>query len=337
MRLKLQCVFVVLLPLMLLVGCATDKQIISQAANVHGSLKPAVMQDPELANYIQEVGDRVIEQAARLSAQGKGPKKHFEGDNKWMFSDRMQFHFVNSKTLNAFTTGGEHMYIYTALFQQCTSEDELAAVVAHEYAHVYGRHVQKGTDRQYGLLIGGAAVGAAAGYALGGDDNRWTGAGIGAGLGAAGGQFLNMGFTREDEYEADKYGFRFYCRAGWDPEKFGDFFQKMIDNGYDKTPEIVSSHPSLKNRVKQAKEWAAELPPEAADWRRPPVASPKRFRELQERAARLGKDAPSDRSLENSQKLLQALPRSCVSPIEQFEDQKQAQEDLAKSAQSKQK
>lgn len=318
-------------------GCASDKQVIAQAADVHGSLEKAVITDPVLANYLQEVGDRVIEQAAKLSAQGKGPKRHFDGDSSWMFGGNMKFHFVNSKTVNAFTTGGEHMYIYTALFQQCDTEDELAGVVAHEFAHVYGRHVQKGMDRQLPLLVGGALVGGAAGYALAGEDNRSTGLAAGAAVGAAGGQFLNMGFTREDEHEADKYGFRFYVRAGWDPDKFADFFREMIEQGYDTTPEIVSSHPSLRNRVQRAEEMAAEISPEERrEWRREPVVGPSRFKELQERSVRVGKNMPSDTTLEGAQELLQALPRSCVTPIEQFEDQRQAQERLARRAQRQQ-
>jgi len=144
-----------------------------------------------------------------------------------------------------------------------------------------------------------------------------------------------MGFTRQDEAEADKYGFRFYVRAGWDPERFGDFFQSMIDKGYDKTPAIVSDHPTLRSRVEKAREYAAELPPEAADWRREPVASAARFRDLQARAVQVGKNTPNDRSLENSRELLQALPRSCVSPIPAFEDQVAAQQDLVKKASEK--
>lgn len=316
-------------------GCASDRQVISQAADVHKSLEPAVVQDEVLANYIQEVGDRILEQASRMSASGKAPKKHYEGDNGWMFGEGMRFHFVNSKTLNAFTTGGEHMYIYTQLFVECQTEDELAAVMAHEFAHIYGRHVQKGMDRQIATLVGGALVGGAAGYALGGDDNRGQAALAGAGLGVVGGQFLNMGFTRDDEAEADKYGFRFYTRAGWDPEKFDGFFRNMIEKGYDTTPEILSDHPSLKNRVKTIDEYVKDLPPEAADWRRDPVAGPKRFRDLQQRALRVGKGMPSDTSLENSQELLQALPRSCVTPVPQFKDQREAQERLTRKAQAR--
>ncbi|MGH7177491.1 MAG: M48 family metalloprotease, partial [Tepidisphaeraceae bacterium] len=119
------------------VGCATDRSVIKQADQTHNALAPAVIKDPELANYLQDVGERIIATARKADQEHYGPKSHFSGDDEWMFSDKMQFHFVNSKTLNAFTTGGEHMYIYTALFEQCRSEDELAAVMAHEYGHVY--------------------------------------------------------------------------------------------------------------------------------------------------------------------------------------------------------
>src|SRR5882724_1015260 len=115
------------------------------------------MEIPELSTYLQQIGDRVIDAAKDLDAEGYGPATHKKEDNAWMFSNRMKFHLVNSKTLNAFTTGGEHMYIYNALFQACDSEDELAAVMAHEYGHVYCRHVQAGTNRQtwmQGGLVG---------------------------------------------------------------------------------------------------------------------------------------------------------------------------------------
>lgn len=317
-------------------GCTSDRQVIRQAVDAHAQLEPAVMEDEVLANYIQEVGDRIIEQAAKASARGDGPKKHFEGDNSWMFGPEMKFHFVNSKTLNAFTTGGEHMYIYTQLFVECKTEDELAAVMAHEFAHIYGRHVQKGMDRQYALLAA-AAGGAAAGAAVGGRDNWAEGAAVGGGATLALGSFANMGFTRGDEAEADKYGFEFYTRAGWDPEHFGDFFQAMIDKGYDKTPGILSDHPTLASRVDKARERAADLPPDAADWRRDPVASPSRFKELQNRAVKLGKSVPSDSSLEGAKELLAALPRSCVSPLPEFEDQRQAQEDILRNAEARKK
>ena len=316
-------------------GCATDKQVIAQADQMNTQLKPATLNDPELSGYLQKVGDRIIGSAKELDAQGYGPASHKKGDSAWMFGKNMQFHFVNSKTVNAFTTGGDHMYVYNALFQMCKDEEELAAVMAHEYGHVYARHVAKGMDRQYTALAAAAAL-AGAGYVAGGKEHGAEYAGLGFTAGAAGGQFLNMGFTRKDESEADKLGFDFYTHAGWDPNQFGAFFQDMINAGYDKTPAMVSDHPTLASRVEAAKQWAKELPPTAKSWLKPPIADAAEFKRLQARAAQLAKTQPDDSSLANSQQLLQALPRSCVIPYT-TQDELEARKSIASQAQEAQK
>lgn len=312
-----------------LAGCASDRSVISQANQVHDGLKPAVMEDPQLTAYLQKIGDRIIASAKKLDAEKFGPDSHRSEDSKWMFSHEMKFHFVNSKTLNAFTTGGEHMYIYNELFQKCKDEDELAAVMSHEYGHVYARHVQQGMNRQTGFGLGAASVGAA-GYAVGGKDN---GAQYGAAFGSAAqavGQFIGMGFTRKDEAQADELGFNFYTHAGWDPKKFGEFFQQMIEMGYDKTPASMSDHPTLASRVDAAKQRVAKLPPEAEKWRKAPVADPAEFKQLQARAAKVSKTMPNDQSLQGAQKLLAAFS-NCMLPDEQPEQKEARQEILQRS------
>jgi predicted Zn-dependent protease len=327
-----------LLPLMIwmlvlttAVGCASDKQIIAQAANAHQEINPAVITDPALDKYIQTIGDRLVSTARELHSQGYGPKAHKSQDSEWMFSD-IQFHLVNSPTLNAFTTGGQHVYLYSELFITAKTEDEFAAVVAHEFAHIYGRHVQKGTDRQY-AVFGAAAAAAVGGAVLAGEDNRTTGALVGGGAGLAAGQFIGMGFTRGDEDEADKLGFTFYTRTGYDPARFGDFFQQMIDKGYDTTPEIASSHPKLSNRVENAKRRASELPPNAKQWRRPNVATSAQFADFQARAKKYQKTKPTDKTLQAAQLMLAAFP-SCVAPIDQ-PSQIDARTKIARASQQK--
>ncbi|HEV8378081.1 MAG TPA: M48 family metalloprotease [Tepidisphaeraceae bacterium] len=305
----------------LLGGCATDRAVVQQAEEFNTTLDKAVIHDPQLESYFQRLGSRIIAGAKAYDAEAS--KKE---ENKWMFSKDMEFHLVNSKTLNAFTTGGEHMYIYNALFQQAKTEDELVAVMSHEYAHVYRRHVQQGMNRQYAIL-GAAAAAGAAGYGIGGSEKGSQYAGMGAGIAAMAGQFVGMSYTRKDEAEADQYGFNFYSRAGWDPMKFGDFFQSMIEKGYDKGPDYLSDHPSLKSRLEAARQRAQSLPPNADRWRRPPVASPGEFRQLQQRAKELGARLPDDKSLQQVQKLLAALPRSCITPAI-HEDQKRAEQEL---------
>src|SRR5439155_11385847 len=93
---------------------------------------------------------------------------------------------------------------------------------------------------------------------------------------------------------------------------------------------------SLKSRLDLARQRARELPPSASQWRRPDVVSAEQFRALQQRARDLGARLPDDKSLQQVQKLLAALPRSCLTPAI-HEDQKQAEQELLRDAERQKK
>jgi predicted Zn-dependent protease len=320
-----------LIPLLVALGCApSDKSVIQQAQGFDANIKPAEIRDPTLNQYLQQIGDRVIAAARESDKAGFGPPSHFAKDQSgdWMYKG-IQFHLVNSKTLNAFTTGGEHVYIYNELFQLCRNEDDLAAVMSHEFGHIYCRHVQKGTQRQYGILAGALGLGAA-GYVAGGKEHGADYAQTAAAVGMVAGNFAGMHFTRGDEAQADEVGFHFYTLAGWDPNKFGEFFQIMIDKGYDTTPELASDHPTLASRVEAANKRAKNLPSLPKDMqslRKPAIADAAQFRRLQQQAQVAAANTPNDKSLANSKLLLAAIPRSCWMPVEP-PDQKQARAEL---------
>lgn len=298
------------------VGCVKDSSVIAQAADSHKTLEPAIIEDPELAGYMQKLGDRVVNAARESIQEGYEKDRVYKQDPSWMFSD-VKFHLVNSKTLNAFTTGGDHVYLYSELFRTTKNEDEFAAVVAHEFAHIVGRHVANGMQRQY-TILGGAAAAAVGGYALGGDSKMEVAAAAGGGALVAG-QFLGMGFTRGDESEADKFGFHFYCNAGWDPDQFGGFFQTLVDKGMDSSSAITSDHPLLKDRVVAAKKWAEEWKADHPNWqsiRQPEIANAAQFKRLQDRAAQVGAKMPNDKALEAAQLMFNAFP-SCVAVTDQ--------------------
>jgi predicted Zn-dependent protease len=313
--------FILALVLLGASGCASDNKVMAVADTVHSGLTPAVIEDDQLQAYLQKIGERIIQTAVTMDKEGYGPKAHTEADdNAWMFSDKMRFYLVSSETLNAFTTGGEHMYIYNGLFLNCKSEDELAAVMAHEYAHIYGRHVNKGMDRQLAQNVGSGVIGVGAGVArflLGGglESSVSTGQSA-ASVATNAGKYVNMGFTRGDEDEADALGFAFYTRAGWDPDHFADFFKHMIEAGYDKTPAMFSDHPTLASRVANTEKRVAELPPDAGQWRKPPVADAQQFAALQQRSAQVASSMPNDQTVQKAQTMLASFP-SCVSATDQ--------------------
>jgi predicted Zn-dependent protease len=321
------------LALTLLASCnVSDRSVIQQAQGFDQGIKPAELSDTQLNGYFQQIGQRIVTAARESDKAGWGPKTHFDQKEQddWMFKG-IQFHLVNSKTLNAFTTGGEHVYIYNELFQLCKNEDELAAVMSHEFGHIYSRHVQKGTMRNYEIMAGAVGLGAV-GYAAGGKEHGSQYASTAAALGMAAGNFVGMRFTRKDEAEADECGFHFYTLAGWDPNKFGDFFQTMIDKGYDTTPEMASDHPTLASRVEAAKRRAANLDKQKlgadpASLRKPEIASAAQFKRYQQSAVQIAARTPDDKSLQKQQTLLAAIPRSCLTPVDP-PDQEQARQKL---------
>ncbi len=261
-------------------GCTTDPQVIAQANDIHQQIEPTVVTDPELAAYVQQVGDRIVQAGRELHAQGELPGE------AWMF-ENVRFHLVASPTPNAFTTGGTHVYMYSKLFDESDSEDAFAAVVGHEFGHILGRHVQESMDQQMGILAAAGLVGLGA-AAISEDGSRAETGMAAAGVAAMGGQLFGLGFGRENEREADRFGFKMHLQAGYDPDKFPNFFRTMIAAGYDTGGGIqsyLSSHPSLAERVETAEGWARGVPEDVRRRNaRPPIASGGEFARLQERS-----------------------------------------------------
>ena len=319
------------------IGCmASDKQVVQQASQFQTGIQPAVINQPQVNEYLQQIGNRIIAAAKELDAKGVGPKTHFQDkDRAWMFQD-IKFQLVNSKTVNAFTTGGHFVYIYDALFQMCKNEDELAAVMSHEYAHIYCRHVQKGTGRQEALAVLTTAAAVGAQYAAGKSSSGSSAyAQYAAAAAQTGGTLLEDGFSREDEAQADQYGFKFYVRAGWPPDHFADFFKDMIAAGYDTTPAILSNHPTLASRVQAAEKWARQVKPGQYQ-PQPNIASPQQFAQYKQAALQGAQGMPDDQKVLAAKNLLTALPRSCWIPVDQ-PDRKQAADEIVQTAREQMK
>ena len=65
-------------------------------------------------------------------------------------------------------------------------------------------------------------------------------------------------FNRTQEYEADKYGMIFMAMAGYNPSEAITALERMDSIGGSQGAEILSTHPSGKNRIEAARKFLPE-------------------------------------------------------------------------------
>ncbi len=143
---------------------------------------------------------------------------------------------MNDDVLNAFTAPGGYLYFYTGLIKFLDNEAQLAGVMAHEIAHADRRHSTQMLTRQYGFSMLFSII-------MG--DNPSQLEQILSQL-ALGGTMLK--YSRDNEYEADKYAVTYLYDTDYYPRELAAFFEKM--NSSTKIPEFLSTHPSDENRIK---------------------------------------------------------------------------------------
>ncbi|MEN8176506.1 MAG: M48 family metalloprotease, partial [Pseudomonadota bacterium] len=190
-----------------------------------------VVDDPLLEDYIRRLGRKL---AGTSDAKGQS----------------FDFFLVKDPTINAFAGPGGHIGVHTGLILAAETESELAAVVAHEIAHVSQRHIARMIEAANTMSVPSAAVLLAAvllGAAAGGDA---------AMAAAVGGQAAllqqQINFTRANEQEADRIGMQILSKSSFDPRAMPVFFQRM--GRADRTsgitlPEFLRTHPVSTSRI----------------------------------------------------------------------------------------
>ncbi|WP_353218147.1 M48 family metalloprotease [Sandarakinorhabdus sp.] len=141
-----------------------------------------------LADYVRSVGRKIAVQS------GGGAR-----------AQDYTVTLLNSNVNNAFAIPGGYVYITRQLLALMNDEAELAFIMGHEVAHVAARHGQK---RQNRALFSNILAGLAG--AVTGSDLVGRGAGMVAGL-------TTLGYSREQERQADSLGVRYLTNAGYDP------------------------------------------------------------------------------------------------------------------------
>jgi len=144
-----------------------------------------------------------------------------------------------SDDINAFALPGGHIGVFSGIFKVAENQDQLAAVIGHEIAHVTEQHALERYNREATTRIGVTGVAIATGTGQAGADL----AGMVASLG------VSLPFSRGEESEADTVGLRYMAAAGFDPRQSVPLWQNMKKKTKLGPPEFLSTHPAAENRI----------------------------------------------------------------------------------------
>jgi predicted Zn-dependent protease len=161
---------------------------------------------------------------------------------------------IDSDEINAMALPGGFFYVNSGLILNADEEAELAGVMAHEIAHVAAHHAARQMTRANYAQMGTIPL-----IFIGG----WTGYGIyeAASLGVP---ITFLHFSREFEAEADYLGVQYMYRAGYDPQAFISFFEK-VQALEKRKPGMVSKafsdHPQTPDRIEHSQAEIAHILP----------------------------------------------------------------------------
>ena len=202
---------------------------------IRGRLR--LVDDPEIVDYVDSLGQRI----ARMD-----PKR------------RYRFLVPDTPAANAFAGPGGIVAVNTGLVLITRSESELAAVLAHEIAHVAQRHLARMLERSRASSL--TTLATVLGAIVLATQNAEAGqAAIAASV--AGTQHAALKYSRENEMEADRVGMVLLDQAGFDPRAMPAFFERFQEwqRFTSRPPEFLSTHPVTLSRIADSRGRAEQF------------------------------------------------------------------------------
>ena len=214
--------------------------------------------DPVVVEYVNRIGQNIVKNS----------------DCKVPFTIKV----IDSDEINAMALPGGFFYVNSGLIMAADEEAELAGVMAHETAHVCAHHAAREMTRMNYVQIGSIPL-------IIFTQGSWTGYGIyEAAQLAVPITFLQ--FSRNFEAEADWLGLQYMYRAGYDPQAFIQFFEK-IDALEKHKPgtlaKVFADHPQTPDRIAHSEDEIATIMPARPDY----VVSTSEFDDVKARLARI--------------------------------------------------
>jgi predicted Zn-dependent protease len=214
-----------------------------------------MIQDPVVNEYVNRVGQNLVRNS----------------DAKVPFTIKV----IDSDDINAFALPGGFFYVNSGLILAADGEAELAGVMAHEISHVVLRHATREMTRANYVRLASIPLIFV---------NSW---GIYEASNAAMSLAMPvafMKFSRDFEAQADYLGLQYMYKAGYDPQSFISFFEKIKSQEKQKPGTLsrtFASHPPTPERILKSQEEIREILPPRPEY----IVNTSEFNEVKARLA----------------------------------------------------
>ncbi|HXJ03892.1 MAG TPA: M48 family metallopeptidase [Candidatus Acidoferrum sp.] len=211
----------------------------SLAQEVERSSK--LIDDPVVTEYVNRVGQNLVRNS----------------DARVPFTIKV----IDSDEVNAFALPGGFFYVNSGLILRAQEESELAGVMAHEIAHVAARHGTKNATKGQAMQLAMIPL-----MLLG--PGGWAGYGIyeAASLAIP---VTYLKFSRDAEREADFLGVQYTYKAGYDPNAYVTFFERIQADEKRRPgtiPKVFSTHPPTPDRIENTQKEIARILPNRPEY-----------------------------------------------------------------------
>src|SRR5277367_5946414 len=200
-----------------------------------------LIDDPVVTEYVNRVGQNLVRNS----------------DARVPFTIKV----IDSDEVNAFALPGGFFYVNSGLILRAQEESELAGVMAHEISHVVARHGTKQATKGEMMQLATIPL-----ILLG--PGGWAGYGIYQALNLAI-PLSYLKFSRDAEREADFLGIQYMYKAGYDPNSFVTFFERIQADEKRRPgtiPRFFSTHPPTPDRIADAQKEIARILPERDEY-----------------------------------------------------------------------
>ncbi len=244
--------------------------------------------DPVITEYVNRIGQNIVKNS----------------DCKVPFTIKV----IDSDEINAMALPGGFFYVNSGLILNADEEAELAGVMAHETAHVCAHHAVREQTRLNYAQLGTIPL-----IFIGG----WTGYGIyeAASIGVP---ITFMHFSREFEAQADYLGVQYMYKAGYDPQAFISFFEKIQALEKRKpgaVAKVFADHPQTPDRILHSQQEIARILPARDEY----TVTTSEFEDVKARLARIENKRRLTDSKDNKRP---SLRRASTDPNSQAGDDK---------------